>query len=207
MNWTEGNLAMHDFKTGENRDLTDEGTWKKPNQFCGVSIWSPDSRQIAYYWIDRGTGSHLRIVGLDGSKPRFLFSGDPSLKGQAPWPRAWSQDGKYILALFGKKNESLERGYEAQIVLVSVADGSVRVLKSLGERHTRNMSLSPDGRYVVYELEEKHGSKKRDIHLLATDGSGDVRLVEHPADDGAPFWTPDGKRIVFLSDRSGSMGV
>ena len=30
VNWTKGNLAMHDLETGENRDLTDEGTWETP---------------------------------------------------------------------------------------------------------------------------------------------------------------------------------
>lgn len=27
VNWDKGNLALHDIETGENRDLTDEGTW------------------------------------------------------------------------------------------------------------------------------------------------------------------------------------
>ncbi len=213
VNWTKGNLAVHDFKTGENRDLTDEGTWDRPNKFCDVSIGSPDSRQIAYYWFDRGSGQELRIVGLDGSRPRVLTSSNAELGPgvpATPWPRAWSQDGKYILALQGKKDNS-QVGHEDQIVLVSVADGSVRVLKSLGEehseQHSKNMSISPDGRYVVFDLGEKHRSKKRDIHLLATDGSGEIPLVEHPADDWAPYWTPDGNRIVFVSDRSGSRAL
>ncbi len=206
VNWDMGNLAVHDVQTGEDRDVTDEGSWDTPNKFCDVSIWSPDSRHIAYLWIDRGTGSHLQIIGLDGSKPRVLASSD-TVRGHAPWPRAWSQDGKYILALFGEEDASQERGHEDHIVLVSVADGSLRVLKKLGKQHTQFMSLSPDGRYVVFDLGAKHGSKKRDIHLVATDGSIDIPLVEHPADDGVPFWTPDGKRIVFLSDRSGSKGL
>ncbi len=218
VNWTKGNLAVHDFRTGENRDLTDEGTWETPNRFCDVSIWSPDSQQIAYYWIDRGTeGEQLRIVGIDGSKPRVLTSSNVDLGAgtdgapATPWPREWSADGKYILALVAEKNEKLERGHEDHIVLVTVADGSVRYLKSLGEehskRHTKNMSLSPDGRYVAYELQEKHGSDKNDIYLLATDGSGESVLVEHPANDWAPYWTPDGNGIVFVSDRSGSTGL
>ncbi len=217
VNWTKGNLAVHDFQTGENRDLTDEGTWETPNQFCDVSIWSPDSKQIAYYWIDRGRGEQLRIVGIDGSESRILTGSNADLGAAAfsapatPWPREWSQDGKYILALVAEKNEKLERGHEDHIVLVTVADGSVRYLKSLGEehskRHTKNMSLSPDGRYVAYELQEKHGSYSNDIYLLATDGSGETVLVEHPANDWAPYWTPDGNGIVFVSDRSGSAAL
>ena len=205
VNWTKGNLAVHDLETGENRDLTDEGTWETPSKFCDASIWSPDSRRIAYYWIGRERS--LRIVGLDGSKPRVLASTNSVPAYGVPWPRGWSQDGKYLLAISYDKNESLTRGEEGHIVLVSVTDGSVRVLNSLGERHCPNASLSPDGRYVVFELDPKPGSKKGDIHLLATDGSGEVPLVEHPADDKAPYWTPDGKRIIFMSDRSGSMGL
>ncbi|MEE8325432.1 MAG: tetratricopeptide repeat protein [candidate division NC10 bacterium] len=204
INWTKGNLAVHDLKTGENRDLTDEGTWGKQSQYSGVSIWSPDSRQVAYSWF-KGADNELRIVDLDGSKPRVLCGSVPK-RGHAPLPRGWSRDGKYILALLGKKDESLERGHEDHIVLVSVADGSLRVLKSLGERRTQYMSLSPDGRYVVFEITTED-SEKRDIYLLATDGSGEAPLVEHPADDWAPFWAPDGKRIVFVSDRMGSAGL
>jgi Tol biopolymer transport system component len=74
---------------------------------------------------------------------------------------------------------------------------SLKNLKTFGARRFGGLSLSPDGKYVVYHCQ-------RDIYLLATDGSSEATLVEHPADDWAPFWAPDGKRIVFASDRSGS---
>jgi hypothetical protein len=48
INWTTVELAVHDLKTGENRDLTDEGTWNKASEYPDRSIWSPDSRQVAY---------------------------------------------------------------------------------------------------------------------------------------------------------------
>jgi hypothetical protein len=50
INWDKGNLAIHDFETGENRDVTDEGNWDEDKQFAGRSIWSPDSKQIVYLW-------------------------------------------------------------------------------------------------------------------------------------------------------------
>jgi Tol biopolymer transport system component len=199
VNWTKGDLALRDLETGENRDLTDEGTFEEePMQMADESLWSPDGRQIAYAW-SIGIGKFdLRIVGIDGSEPRVLCAADPE-RGNAPYPRDWSQDGKHILA-------DLDQGGEHHIVLVSVEDGSVRTLKSLGAQEPGGMTLSPDGRYVVYDLKVDPDSETRNIHILATDGSLDAPLVEHPGLDRLPFWTPDGKRVLFYSDRSGSLG-
>ena len=208
-NWDMGNLAIHDLETGENRDVTDEGNWGDDMQYTDVSIWSPDSKQIAYAWLGtKGTNS-LRIAGIDGAKPRVLYSNPPESGFLSP--RDWSQDGKHILALHYK-------GKAHEIVLVSVADGSMRVLKSLEKHNGQKMSftaagglrasLSPDGRYVVYDFwQSRDLPTKGDILLLATDGSHETTLVKHPANDGAPFWSPDGNRIVFSSDRSGDMGL
>jgi len=200
VNWSKGNLAIHDFETGENRDVTDEGHWGKDEQFADYSIWSPDSEQLAYLWFDP-RGCSLRIVGIDESKPRVLYSNPPELGLLSP--REWSQDGKCILAVHRKECADETR----DIVLASVADSSIRVLKSVDRCRLKRMSLSPDGRYVIYDYLQSEDSPDRDIFLMATDGSYETTLVEHPANDFAPFWAPDGNRIVFASDRSGSMGI
>jgi len=200
INWgMGGNLAIYDFETGKSRDLTDEANWGKEPEFSDDSIWSPDSKQIAYLWW-KGSDTSLCIVGIDGSKPRVLCS---STTGSGPLPRAWSRDGKHILAIHWRKEDETH-----DIVLISVADGSMRVLKSLDGYQFRNrMSLSPDDRYVVYDCPQGDDSSNRNILLLATDGSQETALVEHPADNFGPVWAPDGNRIVFVSDRSGSIGV
>jgi RNA polymerase sigma factor (sigma-70 family) len=201
VNWEKGNLAIHDFETGKNKDITDEGTWEKESQFADASVWSPDSRQIAYLWF-KGREASIRIIGINGSKPRVLHSNPPGLEGLCP--RAWSRDGKHILALDWR-----EESETYDIVLVSVVDGSIRVLKSLEKLRAswHWMSPSPDGRYVVYDYPKSENSPNHDIFLLSTDGSHETTLVKHPANNFAPFWAPDGSRIVFASDRSGSMGI
>jgi Tol biopolymer transport system component len=202
-NWNYGNLAVRDLATGECRDITDEGTWDGDNQEAGDSIWSPDGKKIAYAWRNEGHWE-LRIVGLDGSKPRILYR-YKERTGHIK-PCTWSQDGKNILTMFHKRLGPDQP--KREIALVSVADGSVRVLKSF-ERFGLGgcMSLSPDGRCVAYaNLVGERGNW--DIFLLSTDGSGkEVVLVEHPATDGHPVWTPDGKAVVFCSDRSGSFDL
>ena len=207
INWDTVDLAIHDFETGENRDVTDEGHWGKNDEWPDGSIWSPDSKQIAYLWnkdsdTSQESDINLRIVGIDGSKPRVLHS-SPAESG-ALNPRAWSRDGKHILAVHCKGED---RPHAHDFLLVSVADGSIRVLKSLGPGRGLEMSLSPDGRHIVYDSSPSEDSPERDIFLLAVDGGHEIPLVEHPADDGSPFWAPDGNRIVFTSDRSGSMGL
>ena len=204
-NWSssQGDLAIRDHTTGECRDLTDEATWMGPDQCAGGSTWSPDGNQIAYRWSkfenpdESENRNELRIVKLNGSKPRVLYGQSSEAGGVNP--HAWSQDGKFILTCLGKKGGP-------EIVLISVTDGSVRVLKS-GQPRPIRMDISPDGRYVVYDYSVDHYSP-RDIFLLATDGSGEeVPLVEHPANDYGPVWAPDGKSIVFVSDRGGSYGT
>ncbi|MCH7825134.1 MAG: PD40 domain-containing protein [Acidobacteria bacterium] len=183
-------LAVRDVRSGENRSLT-PGSHRR----SGYPAISPDGQRVAYLsWNNEG--SELHIVGLDGSRPQVLVSNE-----EVPWlqPFAWSPDGKQILAVFERKDAT------NQIVFVSTADGSARVLKSLEGRYPRKMSLSPDGRYIAYDSRPQQDSRERDIFVLSTDGSLESVLVEHPANDEFPIWTPDGKRILFTSDRTGTM--
>jgi len=200
VNWLTGDMAVRNLATGENRNLTDEGTWEGPDQFGYYSVWSPDSQQVAYAWFNKDI-YELRTVGLEGGKPHVLYR-----NRDIEWIRAhdWSEDGEFILTLLGRKDRT------NQIVLVSVSDGTVQVLKTLDWRRPLIMSFSPDGRTIAYDLvpdKDADISAGRDIFLLATDGSGESMLVRHPANDYGAVWTPDGKGIVFVSDRGGAVGA
>ena len=43
----------------------------------------------------------------------------------------------------------------------------------------------------------------RDICLINVDGTGFTKLTNHPADDRYPAYSPDGKKIAFISYRTG----
>lgn len=61
-------------------------------------------------------------------------------------------------------------------------------------------AVSPDGRSMVFEW-------IGDLWTASTEGGEAVRVVENPARDAYPLFSPDGKRIVFSSDRTGSMQI
>ena len=46
-------------------------------------------------------------------------------------------------------------------------------------------------------------SSQADVHAIDVDGSGERRLTDSPGLDGFPAWSPDGKRMAFVSARDG----
>src|SRR5437870_1175598 len=63
-----------------------------------------------------------------------------------------------------------------------------------------SLDVSPDGRTIVFEL-------LGDLYALPVSGGAAKRITSGPAFDSQPRYSPDGKRIVFLSDRSGSENI
>ncbi len=185
----QDSLRVRDLRTGREHGLPVTSGMI----FSGSPVISRDGEMVTYV-SSTGQETELRTARLDGSNPRVLVRSD-----ELPWlkPFDWLPDGKHILAVASRQDRT------NQIVLISVADGSLQIIKSLEQRYPYKMSVSPDGRYIAYDVADKPRSP-RDIFALATDGSRETLLVEHPARDRSAIWTPDGKSIVFVSDRTGT---
>ncbi len=187
-------VKICDLASGQIRQLT---THQGVRQSAYKSMPSPDGKQVAYTWYQDGL-YELRVVGLEETKPRVHYN---NAEAKWAWLADWSPDGQSILAVFNRKDRT------SQMSLVSVRDGSVRVLKNFDERAPERPRFSPDGRYIAYALPQRPESEEQDIFVLALDGGSETPLVQHPSNDVHPDWTPDGKRILFLSNRTGTMGA
>ncbi len=191
-----GDLVIRDLKSGESRLLTRDAGAGGHYVSAFAPVFSPDGSQVAYqWWSDPKTS--LRLIGSDGSNMRVLMDST-----QRPIPVAWSPDGKWIaLGLWNQDNST-------QIALISAVDGAVTQLKSTGWKRPGIGGFSPDGRFLVYSLPDSNPSASDGgIFAIAADGGQETALVQGPATDKQPRWTPDGRAVVFASDRSGANGL
>ena len=184
MHTPAGHLAVHDLATGDNRDLTDDAA----GGYCLASVPSPDSRKIAYCWYDYNGAGDVRVIGLDGSKPRILCSGSAQ-------QLCWSPDGEQLLVDF------FESDGTRKMTLVSVDDGSKRVLKTmLVDMLPGPGVFSPGGRFVVWPAKEG-------FWTIELQTGRESLLFPDLGRHGILGWTPEGKRLMFSSERAGSNDI
>lgn len=198
INWTTIEIAIWDRKTGEVWDLTDKGTWDHPWQYPDHAICSPDGKTVAYLWYT-GDDAELRLVNIDGTEDRVLVRGK---FGRALWPYTFSHNGNYIIGA-RHSPESTAENIIGEIVLVSVNDGSVRIIKtvSIGAEH---LDFSSDGKFIIGDFPQEEGSPERDIYLIPLDGSQEIPVVQNAANDHSPHWVPGSNQFVFISNRTGN---
>jgi Tol biopolymer transport system component len=184
-----GRLAVHDLQTGENRLVT----MPKADCYAKEPMFSPDGKQIAYSC--ENNDESIRLVSVDGTNTREIAHMDYGV-----FLSSWSPDGKHIAAV----HNDAKGDRTNQVILLSMSDGSKTRLKSTGWRWPSIGGFSPDGRFLVYSLPNDPSKNDGGIFVIAADGSRESLLTHDSVSDGNPIWTPDGRAIVFTSDRSGT---
>lgn len=74
---------------------------------------------------------------------------------------------------------------------------SFSIIKAETPRWIQQPSISPDGKTIAF-------SYKGEIFTVSSSGGTAFQLTSNEGYDSYPIWTPDGKNIVFLSNREGS---
>jgi tricorn protease-like protein len=105
-----------------------------------------------------------------------------------------SSDGKKVAYV---------RGRGTFVVTDVSADGKLSNEKILNESWAspRSIVWSPDNKWLAYSLEDLYFNEEVFIHA-ADNSSKPVNVSMHPRGDGRPFWSADGSKLGFISERS-----
>jgi len=134
----------------------------------------------------------LAIMDSDGANHRFITNGQST----ALTPR-YSPDYSKIAYL------SYTDG-NPRIYIYDIGTGR-QTLVTDGANPTFAPRWSPDGRWILYSMAVAGNT---DIYRVSSAGGGTpVRLTDTPGIDVGGSFSPDGSKIVFESDRSGSQQI
>lgn len=77
---------------------------------------------------------------------------------------------------------------------------SLRLLEGDEQAYQAECSISPDGRHLLYASAES--DEECDIYIRDLETGDQHRIVSAAGYDGGPFFSPDGRRICYRSDRN-----
>jgi dipeptidyl aminopeptidase/acylaminoacyl peptidase len=142
----------------------------------GFVGWSPDGTRLLL--------SQMRLADPDGGNVTYL--GDGAGYG-------WSPDGRI---LFGSQGPF---GLPADVWLMN-ADGTGRVQLTSRPEPEIPGSFSPDGSRLTFYVYSGELSQGTDLWTMNPDGTDQRQVTDTPGHEGA-IWSPDGTRILLLSDQ------
>ena len=157
------------------------------------AVFSPDGKQIAFRSERMGGG--IFVMNANGENVRRIT--------EVGFYPSWSPDSKEIAFCIDDFREPGSR--------TTVPSPLWRINVETGEKHlitgqdAVQPSWSPNGKRIAFWRLDSGG--KRDISTISVDGGETTAVTNDAAIDWNPVWSPDGKFLYFVSNRSGSMNL
>ena len=159
--------------------------------FLGINTspaWSPDGRQVAVTLSKDGNPEIYLLDVATGSARRLTRH--PAIDTEP----TWSPTGREIAFVS-------DRTGTAQVFAMDAEGANVRQLTTAG--FNTQPRWSPKGDAIAYT--SRQGG--HDIWAINPDGSNPRRLTAGPGTNESPSWAPNGRHLVFQSNRLGGWQI
>jgi TolB protein len=159
--------------------------------FNGINTapaWSPDGKSIALTLSKDGNPEIYVLTVATGTLRRLTRHASIDTEP------TWSPTGREIAFIS-------DRTGTPHVYVMDAEGASVRPLTA-GGRHTQPR-WSPKGDVIVYTQRQT----THDIWAVNADGSNPRRLTSGPGDNQGPTWAPNGRHLMFQSNRLGGWQI
>jgi Tol biopolymer transport system component len=163
-------------------------------------VWASDGRSL-YFLSNRNGVMNLWRVPIDESTGKVLGPAEPlSLPAREVGGLAVAKDGRHIAFVDRRTTHAIER-------IAFDGDGRSPGKPDIvyeGSQEIADFDVSLDGKSVAFD---SRGGAQDDLFVMSADGSAIRQLLDDAPRDRHPMFTADGKRLVFISDRTGRYEV
>src|SRR6059058_3446870 len=195
-----------------------EGYWSPDgSRVVFQSEREPGNPFYQIYVLDLMSGDTKRISpGIGKTTCAFFRPGTDEIEFASthadPKSKQYQQDELAFRASGKERRYSWDYDTEMDIWSVNEKTGAMKRLTT-AKGYDAEGSYSPDGQWIVftsmrdaYNRALSDAEKKQlevdpsyfaEIYIMRADGSGQKRLTNVPGYDGGPFFSPDGKRIIW----------
>jgi Tol biopolymer transport system component/DNA-binding winged helix-turn-helix (wHTH) protein len=181
-----GGLVVRSLATGQVRELT------RPQPLAeGVVAWSPDSRQIAFTRSFSGSARELYVMPSQGGEARRLTFDNQITEGFA-----WTADSReLVFASYRFGGPALWR---------ILAKGGTPERISSPAHHPSFPAIARRGNRLVF-ADSFVDTNIWQYEMKGTSAGNTTKcLICSTSEDDSPRYSPDGRKIVFVSKRTGS---
>ena len=94
-----------------------------------------------------------------------------------------------------------------KLVIADVVKGKIENVKTYSDSwaSANGVSWSPDSKYIAYSQQDLNFDSEIYIQSVAN-SAVKMNVSMHPRTDVSPVWSPDGKKLSFISNRAGDRG-
>ena len=159
-------------------------------------VWSPDGSYL-YFGSDRGGSMNLWRLPVDEETGRARGEAEP-ITTPSQWSGFWSlsRDGRRMAYSTDDTRANLAR-FPFDPERKEISGPAVELTR--GAQAVDSAELSPDGRSIVFD----NLVPQEDLFLMSVASGRTLQLTNDRFKDRRPTWSPDGKLILFYSNRSG----